>query len=88
MRKNKLQKIKKKISFLKKIFKKGLKLSGGVLLNIYFAGGEALEDLARMRWDFKSLRDLYWWPYDLHIKAQEKSSREFEQHIRVCVKRL
>jgi len=88
MRKNKLQKIKKKISFLKKIFKKGLKLSGMILLNIYFAGGEALEDLARMRWDFKGLRDLYWWPYDLYIKAQEKSSRNFEQHIRVCVKRL
>ena len=90
MKNNKLQKIKKKLFFLRKIFKKGLSLSWAILLEIYFAGGESLEDLARMRWDFKGLRDLYWWPYDLYleIKAQKENPRQMEQHLRTSLKRL
>ncbi len=90
MRNDKLQKIKKKLFFLRKIFKKGLGLSWAILLEIYFAGGEALEDLARMRWDFKDLRDLYWWPYDLYleIKTQKENPRQMEQYLRTSLKRL
>ena len=90
MVKKEFQNIKKKVSFLKRFFKKGASLCWGIFAEIYFAGGYALDDLTNFRWEFKGLRDLYWWPYDLYLQTKIKEKPSFEKNrlLKVSIKRL